>query len=132
MDPHKLPVVDAVKCTACGDCVDVCPKELFSIQPISHQLWVNCKNLEHGEPVLEECEVGCTACEKCVFDAPQGLIEMVNNLPRIDYSQNHNAKMAIERCPTGSIVWFNKDQVIERGRESKKIVRKSDRRIGTS
>ena len=27
------------KCTACGDCVDVCPKDLFEIHPVSHRLW---------------------------------------------------------------------------------------------
>ena len=28
---HGLPVVTEVKCTACGDCVEVCPKSLFSL-----------------------------------------------------------------------------------------------------
>ena len=47
MNEHGLPEVDLEKCTACGDCVEVCPKDLFSIQPVSHRLWVSCKNLEH-------------------------------------------------------------------------------------
>ena len=28
MSAHSLPIVDTAKCTACGDCVDVCPKGL--------------------------------------------------------------------------------------------------------
>jgi len=36
LDRHGLPQVDADKCTACGDCVEVCPKDLFSLQPVSH------------------------------------------------------------------------------------------------
>ena len=43
MNEHSLPIVDVDKCTACGDCVEVCPKDLFSIQPISNRLWVACK-----------------------------------------------------------------------------------------
>src|SRR5512145_2522222 len=31
MNRHGLPVVDEDKCTACGDCVEVCPKALFSL-----------------------------------------------------------------------------------------------------
>ena len=31
MDEHGLPVVDVDKCTACGDCVEACPKDLFSL-----------------------------------------------------------------------------------------------------
>ncbi|MBM3289890.1 MAG: 4Fe-4S dicluster domain-containing protein, partial [Candidatus Hydrogenedentes bacterium] len=30
MNEYGLPVVDESKCTACGDCVEVCPKVLFS------------------------------------------------------------------------------------------------------
>ena len=75
MDDNSLPVVSVDKCTACGDCVEVCPKDLFSIQPLSHRLWVNCKNLEHGDDILEECQVGCTACGKCAMDAGGDLTE---------------------------------------------------------
>ena len=132
MNEHSLPIVDEVKCTACGDCVEVCPKDLFSIQPASHRLWVACKNLEHGDPVLEECEVGCTACGKCAMDAPGSLITMEHNLPVINYSESHNTRVPIERCPTGAIVWIESDGTVVKGRESKKIIRKGERMTGAS
>ena len=37
MDAHSLPMVDSDKCTACGDCVDVCPKDLFSLQAAGYK-----------------------------------------------------------------------------------------------
>src|SRR3954470_6910914 len=40
MDQHGLPVVTERLCTACGDCVEVCPKGLFSLHVVSHRLWV--------------------------------------------------------------------------------------------
>ena len=49
------------RCTACGDCVEVCPKDLFSLQPMSHRLWVACKNQEQGDEAEAECAVLCTA-----------------------------------------------------------------------
>ena len=104
MNSHGLPVVDAAKCTGCGDCVDICPKDLFSLHPEDHRLWVACKNLEHGDAVLAACEVACTACERCVVDAPGGLICMRDNLPVIDYTRPHATRVPIERCPTGAIV----------------------------
>ncbi len=132
MDPFSLPVVDVDKCTACGDCVEVCPKDLFSLQPVSHQLWVACKNLEHGEEILEECQVGCTACGKCAMDAGGSLITMENNLPVINYSENHKTQVPIQRCPTGAIVWLDEKLGVVKGKESKKIIRKGKRQTGFS
>lgn len=132
MSPYGLPVVDVDKCTACGDCVEVCPKDLFSLHPVSHRLWVNCKNLEAGDDILEECQVACTACGKCAMDAPGNLITMVHNLPVINYSENHHTQVPIQRCPTGAIVWLDDEQGIIKGKESKKIIRKGKRETGFS
>ena len=70
MNEYVLPVVIEDKCTACNACVEVCPKDLFSLHPVSHRLWVACKNLEAGDEILEDCEVACTACGRCAMDAP--------------------------------------------------------------
>ncbi len=130
MNQHSLPVVDEALCTACGDCVEVCPKDLFSLQPVNHRLWVACKNLEAGDGVLEDCEVACTACAKCAMDAPGNLITMMHNLPVVDYSENHQTQVPIQRCPTGAIVWLDESGEVVKGRESKKIIRKGERKMG--
>ena len=124
MDRHSLPQVDNERCTACGDCVDACPKDLFSLQPLSNHLWVACKNLERGDEILANCEVACTACERCAMDAP-GLITMQQNLPVIDYSRAQDRREAIERCPTGAIVWVDEQQGVIKGAAAKKIIRQS-------
>lgn len=125
MDAHGLPVVDEARCTACGDCVDVCPKQLFSIHPISHRLWVACRNLLQGEVAEAECAVACTACGRCAADAP-GLVNIVNNLATVDYSKNSKiTRTPIERCPTGAIVWLDAKQGPIRGLDAKKITRQS-------
>jgi len=132
MNQFALPVVNEDKCTACGDCVEVCPKDLFSLQPVSNRLWVACKNLDNGDEILEECQVGCTACGRCAMDAKGDLITMQNNLPVVNYSLNHNTKVPIERCPTGAIVWIDEKKGVIKGRESKKIIRKGERPVAPS
>ena len=124
MNSHALPVVDESQCTACGDCVTVCPKDLFSIHPVSHQLWVRCKNQQMGDDLLEYCEVACTACGRCAMDAPD-LIVMKNNLPVIDYSGHSEHREAIQRCPTAAIVWIESDGTVVTGKDSKPIVRQA-------
>jgi len=132
MNEFGIPVVDVQKCTACGDCVEACPKGLFSIHPISHRLWVACKSLEAGDEVLDVCDVGCTACGKCAMDAEDNMITMVKNLPVINYSKDHNTQAPIQRCPTGAIVWLDDKEGLIKGREAKKIFRKGSRNMGYS
>ena len=123
MDRHGLPVVDEDKCVACNDCVEACPLDLFSIQPVSHKLWVACKSLAEGDEALADCEVACTGCARCAADAPEGLICIKQNLAQIDYSKNHLATpLAIQRCPTGAIVWLE-DKKQTKGAAAKRIVR---------
>jgi len=131
MNEHGLPIVDEDKCTACGDCVDVCPKDLFELHSIEHQLFVACKNLQKGDEPESDCEVVCTACERCAVDSPEGLITIVDNLAIIDYDNNSLASsVAVERCPTGAIVWFDKKGGFRIGKDSKKIIRKQPLPIG--
>ena len=123
LNAQDLPVVSEELCTGCGDCVTACPKDLFSVHPVTHRLWVACKNLEFGDDILEYCEVACTACERCAKDAKDNLIVMHNNLAVVDYDKPHDTRVPIERCPTGAIVWMQADGSIIKGREAKKIFR---------
>ncbi len=131
MSAQGLPLVDATACTACGDCVDVCPKRLFSIHEVSHRLWVACKNQEQGDEAEAECQVVCTACGRCAQDAPEGLIEIRDNLAVVDYRRNALAsRVAIERCPTGAIVWLDDRQGALKGRDAKRVVRREPLPLG--
>ena len=126
MDAHGLPVVSEMKCTACGDCVAVCPKGLFSLHPVSHRLWVACRNLLSGVQAEADCEVACTGCGRCAADSPAGLVKMVDNLAVIDYSKNRLATpQPTQRCPTGAITWIEEKRGPVKGLEAKKITRKS-------
>ncbi|MBN2797718.1 MAG: RnfABCDGE type electron transport complex subunit B [Deltaproteobacteria bacterium] len=106
MNANGLPVIDPDKCTACGDCVDACPKDLIEIVPIDKPIFVQCAALSKGEEAMAECAVACDGCGRCAADAPTGLIEMVNNLPRVHYELDipHTADPTL-RCPTGAIRW---------------------------
>ena len=124
MDIHGLPVVDPDKCAACNDCVEVCPKGLFSLEQISHQLWVACKSQADGQTAEKACEVACTACGKCVMDSKEGVMSLENNLATVHYAFNDlTERKAIDRCPTGAIVWYEKPNHPVRGVLAKKILR---------
>jgi len=130
MDAQALPVVDEALCTACGDCVAVCPRQLFSLQPLSHHLWVACANEEKGAAAVADCAVICDGCGRCVVDGAPGLIRIERNLAVIDYRRNSAATpAAIERCPTGAIVWLEGGGA-RRGHEAKTITRREPLPVG--
>jgi ferredoxin len=88
---------------------------------------VACRSLERGDVVLEHCEVGCDACGRCAMDS-DGVITMKNNLPVVDYSLGKQPKKAIERCPTGAIVWMDDKAGIVKGEAARKLHRRGVRK----
>ena len=124
MDLHGLPVVDADKCTACNDCVEVCPKGLFSLEPVGRKLWVACKNQADGDTAEAACEVACTACGKCVADASSKLMKLDNNLAAVNYDWNDLAERRIDRpLPDRRHRLVRKPQPSVKGAVAKKILR---------
>jgi Na+-translocating ferredoxin:NAD+ oxidoreductase subunit B len=111
MNDADLPVVDIDRCTACGDCVEACPLDLFALMPLDHKLLVQCKSLLEGEPATALCSVACNACGRCVSDAAPGLIQIRTGLAIIDYDKIELATPAATvRCPTGAILWLEGQQ----------------------
>lgn len=110
MGSTGLPVVDADKCTACGDCVDICPKGLFELRSENQKLLVQCKSLLAGDGATALCKVACTGCGICAADAPANLIEIKNNLAVISKKFSEQTEIATLRCPTGAIVWLENQQ----------------------
>ena len=107
MSDNGLPVVIAEKCTACNDCVEVCPKDLFVLMPVTQKLLVQCKSLLEGDLAESKCSVACTGCSRCAADSAPGVIEIIDNLAVVNYELNDlTTPLAIKRCPTDAIVWL--------------------------
>ncbi len=104
MGEDDLPVVDAKKCTACGNCVKACPKDLFVLSPIKCNYYVKCSSKDPGAVTAKVCKSGCIACFKCEKACPIGAVKVVSNLSRIDPEKCQNISKCFEACPTKVIV----------------------------
>ena len=118
MNSQNLPVVDPDLCTACGDCVDVCPLNLFVLEPFSQKLVVQCSSPLAGEQARDACLVACDACARCALDSLPGTVEMQGGLPQI-LDPEKTSINATFRCPTGAIQWVEKKQFASTEQENK-------------
>ncbi len=104
MSDGKIPVVVEDKCTACGKCVEACPKDLITLEPYDTRLYVACSNPEKAKAVKSVCKVGCIGCSLCSKKCPNEAITMENDLPVWDHSKCDNLGVCAAVCPTGAIL----------------------------
>jgi len=95
--------VDVDECTACGQCVKMCPKDLLQLFPRSSEVAVLCKNTWPGAQTRKNCTIGCIGCQKCVKVCPVNAICMTGALAVIDQSICTRCGACVEVCPTHSI-----------------------------
>ncbi len=108
MDPETdLPVVTDENCTACGACVEACPRNLFELRKRAkrdRKIYVACMNEDKGGIAKKNCEVACIGCGKCLKVCPFDAITMNNNLAFIDSDKCKLCRKCVPVCPTNSII----------------------------
>ena len=111
MDPVTgLPVVVDDKCTACGACVDACPRNIIELRKKNKKdmkIFVCCINEEKGAVARKNCSVACIGCSKCFKVCPYEAITMENNLAFIDSEKCKLCRKCVPECPTDSILELN-------------------------
>lgn len=102
-DRNKIVDINREKCTGCGKCVKVCPKQVISLQPYDQPVRLVCNANERGRVVTDVCKAGCFSCGKCVEACKFDALSMENNLPVINRDKCVGCMMCAEACPTDAI-----------------------------
>lgn len=112
MGEDGLPIVIEENCTACGKCVDACPRNLYELHPFEQNMFVYCRSLDGPKASRKLCKNACIACGICARACPEQII-MENNLAVItDYKKIDPEKIpAIEKCPTNAIKRFKIEEI---------------------
>ena len=105
MNENGLPVVIEEKCTGCGKCAEACVRDVIEMHPVSHKLFILCKNLDHPKAARKICTRACIGCQICVRAAGENNILMQDNLAMVNYAQyGTDMELPTEKCPTKCLV----------------------------
>jgi electron transport complex protein RnfB len=97
--------VDFQKCTGCGLCVSVCPKNILDLYPRGRRVELSCVAKDKASVVRPTCLVGCTICRKCVSACPAGALTwdgktiLIDHVKCIAYGPSCQ-EACVEICPT--------------------------------
>ena len=106
-----LATVDYEKCTGCGACARSCPRYLIQMVSFGQEnmMSVACSSKENARATRTMCKVGCIGCKLCVKQSD--LFSVEDNFARLDYEKyepSEETAAAMEKCPTGVIVYCGK------------------------
>ncbi len=96
-------VIDEEKCTACGMCINKCPKHIIKFIPKKNKVWIPCSNNEKGAQTKQYCSVGCLGCKMCEKVCPVGAVKVTDNFASIDFSLCINCGECARKCPKNVI-----------------------------
>ena len=108
-----LATIDYEKCTGCGACAKVCPRNIITMVPFKSErmLVVACSNKDFGKDVRAVCKVGCLGCGAC--SRLNDLFTVSDNLSVIDYDKYtpdtaEAASVALQKCPMKRLIYMGK------------------------
>jgi Na+-translocating ferredoxin:NAD+ oxidoreductase RNF subunit RnfB len=104
MSEDFLPLIDPVKCTACGKCAQACPKNVIEVLPLAKEVITRCHSKDKGAITRKSCQTGCIACGLCVKVCPFNAPSVENYCSRINLDKCKVCGLCVMKCPTDAIM----------------------------
>ncbi len=99
---NGLAAVVPERCTACGLCVDVCPKRLVELAPYGLP-FVACRSDAPPARKRADCGSGCDACRVCEHHSMHGEFSLRGNLAVANLPTSSEWRAIASKCPRSVI-----------------------------
>lgn len=100
---NGIVVIDEEKCTACGMCVQECPRSVIKLLPTAARVTVRCQNTASPRDARQVCDKACIACKRCEKACQFDAIHVINQCAIIDPVKCTNCGECVIVCPTKCI-----------------------------
>lgn len=101
---NTIAEVDENKCTACGMCESICPRNVIRLLPRTSTVSVRCRNLAPAREAKDSCSNACIGCKRCVKECKYDAIEVINGVAVIDPDKCTHCGDCAKVCPCNCIV----------------------------
>lgn len=111
MTTEGIAIIIPERCTACGQCITACPKDIIKLIPANSEIHVLCSSHEKGAAAKKNCGTFCLGCKKCEkFYGEIKQIKIDSFLALVDYNNPPTNPEVAEVCPADAIVYLPKDK----------------------
>lgn len=96
---NGIACVDPDKCTACGACVNACPRGVLKLMPLSQSVIVRCRNSDMARVARAVCMDACIGCGRCQKECQYGAIKVENGFAHINTNLCTRCGACAAVCP---------------------------------